>query len=914
MTFRRRLAVASFLPLLAAAPIGAETRYWFDDPKTAVELTTRILANGAPSTYQVVTITIPDGLPRRGEGRVEIIPRRGFKILGTHAWSLPALEGKNKVIGIIGIPASARAGLVTAADVNFSVAGAPMVTVAVEIDVSLIRELSVRMQSPPLRVRAGGQVTFSYELVNTGNSTESIETSVAAPKGWKANQRSGSHASVDPDQSAQRQVVVSVPPGVSTGSFFLQLDVLDKGVVRSSIPVAMEIVDGLSRQASAGPEITIAVARAGDATGRTSTITTATVRGPLFDSVRVDARFSVGESDVSAHNQLLSRIGSYKMLPSLALTAPIGRVAFGAAGNSFSDLTGLYAYGRGVELDAHRPGWHLIGLGAMSNSSASAGRSQPLLGIRGDVDVGPVRMMSSFSHLRGGEQSGRQLDATSFGATVNAGFATTVEGEIARRSFAGGNGTGWSTEIARVDSRNSARVRITHAPGGSEAFARALDEVVAGISQIVTKRLSFSGSAWRLSDATALFSRLRSSGWAMRPEYRVHSSTTVAIEAHASDASAMTAASSSAVTSGYGSAESQVGVSINTNVGQLYASGSVAGGYAIRTVGTNSSMISEQKSPKITWNTMGSWRGANTTIELQGRMEETRAASGGVTRPSQISIRGSRILSGSPSRGASADFELQQVRGFSARPVNIVRAGITVPVAGTLAMKFFAERNPLFTASSGSSPWTYAFRVEHSTRVPMVRPPGTSGVVYRDLNGNQRRDEGEPGLDGAVVKRGQEMAITDAKGRYHLGGDGRLPIVLDEGSLPLGIVRQTVGSPNIGVGSSLNAEIRFFVAPRSEIEAITVDLSGMRAIARDSAGREWVARMTGATVASFDALPPGTYTLELDLSGLSEPLVPRVPLPVLRVTPFEPSYVTVVLDPRPLRMWKASSAQQNPTR
>src|SRR5258707_123885 len=154
---------------------------------------------------------------------------------------------------------------------------------------------------------------------------------------------------------------------------------------------------------------------------------------------------------------------------------------------------------------------------------------------------------------------------------------------------------------------------------------------------------------------------------AIRPEYRVPSSTTVAIEAHATDAIAMTAPTSSAVAGGYGSSERQVGVSVNTNVGQLYASGSVAGGYAIRTIGANASILSEQKSPKITWNTMGSWRGAKSTIEVQGRMEETRNAGGGVTRPSQISVRGSRSLSGSASRGASVDFELQQVRGFSAR-------------------------------------------------------------------------------------------------------------------------------------------------------------------------------------------------------------------------------------------------------
>jgi len=829
---------------------------------------------------------------------------------GTAKWSLSSLRGKNKVVGIIGIPANAHAGLVTGADVRFSVAGTPTVMIAIEIDVTLVRELAVKMHSGPLVARAGGQLTFSYELVNRGNSTESVETSVTAPTGWKANQRSGARATVAADESVARQVAVSIPRAAGTGSFFLRLDVMDKGVLRSSIPVAVEILDGLTRQSLAGPEIMIAVAKAIDASGRAGTMTTTSVRGPLFDSVRIDAHMSFGETTPGPHGQALSRLGSYRTTPSLVLSSPSGRLALGAAGNSFSDLTGLYAYGKGVALAAHRPGWSLIGLGAMSNSSVGSGRSQPMFGLRGDIDAGPVRLMSSISHLRGGDNSKQQLDAAGFGASVDAGLATTIQGEVARRHFGAGGGTGWSTEVVHDDARSTARVRVTHAPGGSDAFARAVNEVVANITQNISRRLHLSASTWRLSDATAAFASLRSNGWAVRPEYRIHSSTTVALEVHSADVSALTAPNQYATASGYGGAERQVGASVNTSVRQLYVSGSVAGGSVSRSVGTDPATSTVQRTPKISWNTMAKWTGSRTVIDIQGRLDEMRDVSGAVRRQSQITLRGNQSLTTSPNHDASADFEAQQIRGFSAHPATVVRAGLSVPITEMLAVKLYAERNPLFATVAGGSPWIFAMRIEHSTRVPMVRPPGSTGFVYRDLNGNGKRDEGEPGVDGAVLKRGVETAISDSRGRYRLAGDTRLPIALDEGSLPLGWIRQAATSPDITVGASLSAEIRFIVAPRSNLEAVDVDLSGIRAIARDGSGREWVARMTAATVATFEGLPPGTYTLELDLSAAAEALVARLPLPSLHVTAMEPSFVSVVLDPRPLRIWRAAP---NPT-
>jgi hypothetical protein len=88
-----------------------------------------------------------------------------------------------------------------------------------------------------------------------------------------------------------------------------------------------------------------------------------------------------------------------------------------------------------------------------------------------------------------------------------------------------------------------------------------------------------------------------------------------------------------------------------------------------------------------------------------------------------------------------------------------------------------------------------------------------------------------------------------------------------------------------------------------------VDLSKAHVIARDSAGGEWEAIMTGPTTATFQALPVGTYKLEFDLSELSEPLVPRGPVPLLIVTGKDSKSITVTLDPRPIRMWNGSGAR-----
>jgi hypothetical protein len=67
--------------------------------------------------------------------------------------------------------------------------------------------------------------------------------------------------------------------------------------------------------------------------------------------------------------------------------------------------------------------------------------------------------------------------------------------------------------------------------------------------------------------------------------------------------------------------------------------------------------------------------------------------------------------------------------------------------------------------------------------------------------------------------------------------------------------------------------------------------------------------MTGPTTATFQSLPVGIYKLEFDLSELSEPLVPRTPIPLLIVSGKDSKSITITLDPRPIRMWNGSGTR-----
>jgi hypothetical protein len=869
-----------------------------------------VVAAGSPRSYQVVSIPIPVELPRTADAIVEIVPQGSFVVLGARIRSLSAMEGRPSFTITIGVPAAALAGRAAAAQARFSVSGVTRVIVPIEIDVIPVRDLAVSTPPEPLRARAGDRVIVRYDLMNGGNVVEAVDVSVIAPSQWTGKQLAPRRTAIGAGHTLPQQTVLAIPRAAGTGSFFVRLRVVENGTVRREVPVRVEVLEALAGGPRAGPQIVTSVTRAIDRAGRAASVVSARMQGPLFDSVRIDARFSRLVSPTSELTPALARLGAYKVTPSVVLTASSGWLAVGATGTSLSDLTGLYMYGRGAAFERRGRGWSVTALGATSLRSPEAAGPQPLLGARGDVSVGKVRVMSSVSHLRDGEQFRRELTAASVGVAVPAGRSASISGEVAHRKYPGGTGTGWAAELIRDDEGNRSQLRVVHAPGGSSAFARATDEVTASLTQKLTGRMSVSASGWRLTDATETFAGLNTDGWSIRPQYSFRFAT-LAVEARASSFDAMQNSSVSGGASAFGREERAIGVNVNSIRQGYYFSGSSYVGSEARTISASERGNLRSRSPKLTSSVIAGRTSPVGRIEIDARIDQTRDAGGFVRDQRSIGIRGERLLAGSAANGPRFDWEFRRVSGIASRSVVMARGGLTVALPGAVTLKLSVERDP-FLRGFGTKPLIFGVRFEQSIRIPMLRRPATAGYVYRDLNGNRRRDANEPGVKGVLIRRGGENVITDAGGRYRVAGDLRERISVDEASLPSGWTPFVSTSGDIGLAATTSAEIRFVVAARSGIVGVDVDLSRAHVIARDASGREWSARMSGPFTATFDGLPAGKYTLEFDFSALAEPLLPRGPVAQLSIVPGEHPIIPIVLDPRPLRIWRSEDASSSP--
>ncbi len=878
------------------------------DPGNDTEVKLRaVIATGAPRSYQVVSITVPDQLAGASNVEMEIIPREGFSVLGPRKRLLNgSASRKGRVAVTIGIPADALAGRLPAAQARFSAPGSTtLLVVPIEIDVTLIRKIKLEFRSSPITGQAGDDVILPFDIVNAGNSRENLDAQLSLPSGWALRDLRQAAIVVEPGQTVKRRVRLAIPPLSNTGSSFVRVDLRSSGETLASETMTVEVYNSGSIGRHAGPLIVTAVSHAVDENGRPNSLLTLHATGALFDSVRVDARMSQGTARGAAASNAFAHLGSFQSSASAVFSAPSGQLSLGNTGTSFSELTGLYSYGQGVLLNLQRPDWALQTLGALSMATDQSTKRKPMLGILGAHKVGEMQLSTSISHLSDAGSSPRELDAFGVGAAVPAMFGSTLKAEIAERRFQGGRGFGWSSEIVRTEYDHDEQLRVTHAPGGSDAYARATNELLANVSERLGSRMSMSASAWRTTDATSVFSGLTSNGFSLRPQYALRQGTAIALEGRTYLFDATSRPGMTGSGGAFGNKESQLGASLSTGVGPYYLNTSAFLGNVTRTVAPLGLPVIKDRSPRNYWTTNGGWSGAAGIVEVQSRIEQTRDRGGFVNQQTMLGIRGDQVVV--PGFGGiRAEGEFQRVYGFGNSRSSTVRAGLAIPLIRGASMKLDVERNSIFRSVGGGVPWIFGIRFEHAITVPMIRIPGTSGYVFEDVNGNQRRDQGERGVAGATVRRGGERAVTDENGKYRIGGDSRQPVAVDEATLPDGWTGNGNTGADLGVSLSTSAVVELVVAPRSGISDVQVDLGKAHIIARDSTGREWAARMTGPTTATFESLPVGNYNLDFDLSELGEPLVARAPVPPLVVSGKESRSVTVTLDPRPIRMWNGS--------
>ena len=878
------------------------------DSSKDVEITLpSVTLSGAPRSFQVVSIPVPDALAQVMKLDVEVVPHGDFVVLGPRTRSLPS--SSRRWVGVtIGIPASALAGRLVAAEARFSSPASPTLVVPVEIDINLVRQIVLRPKSGPINGQAGNDVIIPFDIVNSGNARETVNADLTLPSGWASRDVHPSAIVIQPGETVKRRARLKIPALSSTGSSFVRVDLRSGADTLASEMMTVEVFNSSSIGREAGPLITTAISHAMDENGRANRVFTLAATGALYDSVRIDARMSQGSALGGAASNAFAHLGTYQSAAAVTLSAPSGQLSLGNTGTSFSDLTGLYPYGQGALLHLQHPGWGLLGMGALSLPAVGSTERKPMIGLRAERLFGDAQLSTSFSHLADAGTSPRRLDALGVGAAVPSIFGSTFKAEIAERRFQDGSGLGWSSGLVRTGPESNEELRVTHAPGGSDAFARATNELVANVSERLSSRTSVSASAWRTTDATSVFSGLKSNGFSLRPQYALRSATTIAIEARSYLFDATSRPTPSNTGGGFGSREEQLGISFSTYVRQYYLNSSAYIGNVTRSVSPSGQSTVTDRSPRNYWTTSAGWSGVGGVVEVQTRIEQTRDRGGFVNQQSMFGIRAEQVVL--PWLGGiRGEGDLQRVNSFGGDNSAIMRAGIAIPLMNGFALKVDAEHNSIFRSVTGRVPWIVGARFEHALTVPMLRTPGTSGYVYEDQNGNQRRDPHEPGVPGAIVRRGGETAVADAAGKYRVGGDSRQPITIDEASLPDGWSASGAGRGDLSVSLSTSAEVELVVAPRSGISAVQVDLSKAHVIARDSAGGEWAAIMTGPTTATFQSLPVGTYKLDFDLSELSEPLVARGPVPLLIVTEKDSKSITVTLDPRPIRMWNGSGTR-----
>jgi hypothetical protein len=606
----------------------------------------------------------------------------------------------------------------------------------------------------------------------------------------------------------------------------------------------------------------------------------------------------------------LTRLGYYDLPPSLSLASPTWRVAGGGSGARLTDLTGGSAWGVGAAGTVDGDRWRGAAMIAQPGFSRHDPTTGVLAGATASHRVGGAWVTGSFAHmLEDQELFERRLDALSVGARIPTALDATLDAEVAARRWDGGSALGARIEAERRTARDNATLRLLHAPGGSAAFAPARDELSASASRVLARRWLLSGSGWVNSDGGVVTRGMHSSGWSIQPQYSLSDRTSIALRAQASgfDMDGMGTRLQTA--------ERELSGVLSSRRNTLYGSSSFGIGTSTReSANAATALAFSERLVRSTTEVIGGWTGALGTVELNATAERNLSGIGLTPDRSRLGVRVDRLavypnwsavyLSGSVQRSGWLG-ERQQA--------TIATAALSSALPYGLRATLGVQHNSFFAPSMGR--WTTVLGVDRAVVLPRPRHHRT-GIVYEDLNGNGVRDPDEGGFAGAVVRSGSATVATAADGRFKLPAVG--PPTVDSRSLPVGWLPGAApaaaakGSLELAVIPTSVIEIDLVAVASSDGRVPSTDLRAVDVMARDAADHLWMARLTPSGIAIFDALPPGDYRLELDLTRLAEPLATAAPLPtfVVQAAPSRRRYSVPVM-PRPLKMWRPPAAVPN---
>jgi hypothetical protein len=858
-----------------------------------------VVARADLGGFQVVEIPIPSEVPLGVPVPWFVESVSGTPILSSARGTLPAIDpasGKRpgSLLVTFAVPRRARAGVLPIANVRFEGAGRDPVEVPVHLMVASTQLVELTISEASRGVRPGDRFSLRYRLTNLGNAPESVNVQSVLPTGWRLEGTTESSTTLAVHAMVEQVLTIAVPHGSALGSQVVRLIATTNGTPVATAEARVTVQDD-APLATDGPVAALAVAFGWDPDGTVASGMTLNLNGRVTDDVSVTGAFT-STSD-GGNSFALTSAGVYRSQPSLTLTAPTWEVTIGQTGTRLGNLTGVGLSGVGGSGSLTLGRFRASALWARSDLHSDQ-RPGVLAGGRIDVNAGAVILSGSASHLEQDRGEMRRLDALALGATLPGVMQGQFEAEVAQRWTSQGSHPGVSLDYARRTSTSSISLRGVHAPGGSNAFARATDELSAIVSRNVTRRLTIFGSHWHSQDdGSRTFGELTSRSTSAGARQQVGTGLSLGVTAQHS------AFTSRGASFGFANGERSGRLDLSLMRGALRAN----------LIGGVSSVTRDTRFPgERVASESGVRRGVAATVglvdprgsvELSGRYDAGSAGSGTLPRQVEVGLRVSDVPIVQLGRTrvlARASVRHHRTPGFGPDRTTLgVGTDVTLPFGVTIGAT--AERNPYLLDADGSQGgWLYGIRVGRSIGLPRLAHTATNGTVFEDRNGDGLRNAGEPGVPNVIVRHAGTERVTDAQGRYRFDGELSGALEVDPTSLPIGLLAVpsdgSAGQRDLAVTTVAPVEIHLTLAAEAVARNRSVDIGKVIVMARHSSGRMWVARKVDTGRAVFDALPPGTYQIVLDLLDVTEPLEVREDLPAFEVrgaAPVAPIAITL---------------------
>lgn len=888
-TVARRARRTAALP--AAYVVAAATEAPVAEPDPVAPSVSRVLrrasparGSAAPRSVHILRVPVPASLPQRSSIAWEMHPGPRAEVLSAYAGRLaPGTPDSAREITVVTrVPARAAAGILPVGEAEFR-SDSLSVVVPIELVIDRVRRASIVPARANFGALAGRALQLSVEVRNLGNSPDTVVIESELPPGW---------SSAAPQQIAlmpgERRVVTvrtKVPRTSGTTAAYpsVRARLGDSVVYETTLPVQVD--DPSEPDHPTGPLLTVGTSTAfGDSVTSSPAVDFA-VSGAVANGVAIIGRAAYVADENTVDRRALARAGAYLGGAFVSLRGPGW---FGTAGNTgatLSPLTGIGAFGHGVMGGATRGPVTVNGMVA-----DVPGGNGMQAGARADYRVRPrVTIGFAASHFRDAGTAGRSLDAAGLVATAQPGAGFRITGEAAWRQFTGGSGAGVGLMVERNTTTEMLSVAAEHAPGGSEAYGRALSDLSAVYGRRFGKRVSFQSNYFSSVDRPPRSGgEYTANGWSIGPRYALTPDLTAELDVRRNGFESRNPASP-----GVASSDLTTSAGLRKVGGRVQwtAGGSVGGTERTTTLGGISSTFTASR--------FGVNGGASVILPrlvLGGGLDYSRTGAGSGLAPRQmrLTVGASRFTPFDSPRAPVFRAEAEITSWLGDQPSAVVaRIGSQVELPADLTLIVDAERNPMIRPTGGRTPWVVAVRLERGFTLGWaMRTPSTRGAVYQDQNGNGVRDAGEDGLAGVLIRRGNQSTVTDQGGRFKLAGRDDAPIEVDPISLPSGVVAPGISASHAGaVSLAVVPTGMIAVKLRPEVDDLgrrpESPLDQLAVVARDDRGAEWYLRADSTGTVTYDALPPGRYTFVADFAGTTERLRQVGEPVILEVKPGE---------------------------